>query len=80
VGTDAALAAGAELVFHVLPSPQPANGPPKASNGGPGSVDGVASGKAAQGGSTKTTAKTAGNASGTPTSGTSSTETETPHP
>ncbi len=44
VGTDARLAAGAELVFHVLPPPVPANGPPKASNGGPGSVNGVANG------------------------------------
>lgn len=44
VGTDAGLAAGAQLVFHVLPPPEPANGPPKASNRGPGSVDGVASG------------------------------------
>jgi hypothetical protein len=30
VGTDAALAAGAELVFHVLPPPEAANEPPKA--------------------------------------------------
>ena len=44
VGTDAGLAAGAELVFHVLPPPVPANGPPQASSGGPGSVDGIASG------------------------------------
>ena len=44
VGTDAGLAAGAELVFHVLPPPEAANGPPKASNRGPGSVNGVASG------------------------------------
>ena len=43
-GTDAVLAAGAELVFHVLPAPAPANGPPEASNRGPGPVDGVASG------------------------------------
>ena len=43
-GTDAVLAAGAELVFHVLPPPEPANGPPKASNRGQGSVDGVATG------------------------------------
>lgn len=28
VGTDAALAAGAELTFHVLPPPSPASGPP----------------------------------------------------
>jgi hypothetical protein len=44
VGTDAGLAAGAALVFHVLPPPQPANGPPKALNKAPGSVDGVAAG------------------------------------
>jgi|HubBroStandDraft_5_1064220.scaffolds.fasta_scaffold61283_2 hypothetical protein len=43
VGTDAGLAVGAQLIFHVLPPPEPANGPPKAANGGPGSVDGVAS-------------------------------------
>ena len=49
VGTDAALAAGAELVFHVLPPPAPANGPPKAGNRGPGSVDGVASGTTRRG-------------------------------
>lgn len=42
VGTDAGLAAGAELDFHVLPPPSPANGPPKAN--GNGSVDGRASG------------------------------------
>ena len=44
VGTDAVLAANAELVFHVLPPPEPATGPPKASNRGPGSVNGVAGG------------------------------------
>jgi hypothetical protein len=44
VGTDAGLAAGAELTFHVLPPPAPANGPPGARNGGPGSVNGVAVG------------------------------------
>lgn len=77
VGTDAALAAGAELVFHVLPPPEPANGPPKASNGGPGSIDGVAS--TASGKSTRTAATTAGKANGPPASGTSSTETTTPH-
>lgn len=31
VGTDAKLAAGAELIFHVLPSPQAANGAPTTS-------------------------------------------------
>lgn len=49
VGTDAELAAGAELVFHVLPPPAPANGPPNAGNRGPGSVDGVASGTSSKG-------------------------------
>lgn len=44
VGTDAGLAEGAELDFHVLPPPSPANGPPRAGRKGPGSVDGVASG------------------------------------
>jgi hypothetical protein len=44
VGTDAGLASGAQLTFHVLPPPAPANGPPNARNGGPGSVDGVAVG------------------------------------
>lgn len=49
VGTDAALATGAELVFRVLPPPAPANGPPRAGNRGPGSVDGVASGTTSKG-------------------------------
>jgi hypothetical protein len=44
VGTDAGLASGAELTFHVLPPPAPANGPPDARNGGAGSVNGVAAG------------------------------------
>lgn len=44
VGTDAGLASGAELTFHVLPPPAPASGPPNARNRGPGSVDGVAVG------------------------------------
>jgi hypothetical protein len=44
VGTDAGLASGADLTFHVLPPPAPANGPPNAPNGGPGSVNGVAAG------------------------------------
>ena len=34
VGTDAELAAGAELIFHVLPPPEPAKGPPKGSSRG----------------------------------------------
>jgi len=49
IGTDAELAAGADLVFHVLPSPEPANGPPKAGSRGPGSVDGRASGTSSKG-------------------------------
>jgi len=57
VGTDAGLAAGAELVFHVLPPPVAANGPPKAGSKGPGSVNGVGSGGTPPGGtiSTETT-------------------------
>ncbi|HEY4009010.1 MAG TPA: hypothetical protein VGM11_02580, partial [Acidobacteriaceae bacterium] len=35
VGTDAGLAAGTELTFHVLPPPEAVDGPPKGSNGGP---------------------------------------------
>jgi hypothetical protein len=85
VGTDAALAAGAALIFHVLPPPQPANGPPKARDGGPGSVDGVASGGLAPRGSSKQpspngSGKTgSGNQPATP-SGTNSTQTIQPHP
>lgn len=45
VGTDAGLASGTELTFHVLPPPAPANGPPNARNRGPGSVDGVTAGE-----------------------------------
>jgi hypothetical protein len=44
VGTDAGLAAGADLVFHVLPPPEAVNGPPKPTDEGPGSVSGVANG------------------------------------
>jgi hypothetical protein len=44
VGTDAGLAAGAQLTFHVLPSPEAVNGPPNSSNGGPGGVNGEAAG------------------------------------
>lgn len=44
VGTDAGLAAGAALTFHVLPPPEAANAPPKGTGRGPGSVDGVANG------------------------------------
>jgi len=53
VGTDAGLPSGAELTFHVLPPPAPVNGPPRAKNGGPGSVDGVASGGPPPPGSSK---------------------------
>lgn len=51
VGTDARMAAGAQMVFHVLPAPEPANGPPKASNDLPGAVDGVTNGGATPPGS-----------------------------
>ncbi len=44
VGTDAGLAAGAELTFHVLPPPAPASAPPRANNRTPGSVNGTAVG------------------------------------
>jgi hypothetical protein len=44
VGTDAGLAAGADLIFHVLPPPEAVNGPPKPTSEGPGSVNGVANG------------------------------------
>jgi hypothetical protein len=79
-GTDAALAAGAELVFHVLPPPAPANGPPTASNGGPGSVNGVASGAPLPGASTKPGTNAARKRNGVPSSETSSTDTTPPHP
>jgi hypothetical protein len=46
VGTDAALAAGAELTFHVQPPPAPASGPPAARGTTPGSVNGMAPGTA----------------------------------
>jgi hypothetical protein len=69
VGTDAGLAAGAELTFHVLPPPAPANGPPNARGRGPGSVDGVAPGGTPPGSSKQ--ASSPGNAS--------STETTQPH-
>jgi hypothetical protein len=77
-GTDAGLAAGAQLVFHVLPPPEPASGPPDASNGRPGSVDGVASGGVVPGSPKQqnATARTKSAAS----SETSSTETSQPHP
>lgn len=44
VGTDAGLPEGAELTFHVLPPPVPANNVPNSRNGGPGRVNGVAAG------------------------------------
>lgn len=67
VGTDAGLAAGAQLVFHVLPSPEAVNGPPMSSwtNGGPGSVNGVASGGAPPPGSSQQPKGSAGKANGT---------------
>jgi hypothetical protein len=54
VGTDAGLAAGAELVFHVLPPPEAVNGHPKASSRGPGSVNGVTSGDSPPSGTSST--------------------------
>src|SRR6185437_5384674 len=77
VGTDAGLAAGAELIFHVLPPPEPANGPPNAGNGGPGSVNGVASGQTP---APSKPGKNATNRNRTPASESSSTETTAPHP
>jgi hypothetical protein len=60
VGTDAGLASGAELTFHVLPPPSPANAPPNAGNRGPGSLDGVAAGASPpQGSSQRSTAGSA---------------------
>jgi hypothetical protein len=44
VGTDAGLAAGAALTFHVLPPPSAAVKPDNAGRPGPGAVNGVASG------------------------------------
>lgn len=44
VGTDAGLAAGAELTFHVQPPPEPATGNPRSLSHEPGSVNGVANG------------------------------------
>ena len=44
IGTDAGLAKGAALTFHVQTPPAPANGPPKTQGTAPGSVDGVAAG------------------------------------
>ena len=78
VGTDAGLAAGAQLVFHVLPPPEPANGPPQASSDGPGSVNGVASGGPPPAASTSTSGSDAAKTSSA--QATSSTQTTVPHP
>jgi hypothetical protein len=64
VGTDAGLAAGAEVTFHVLPQPEAANGPPNAPNGGPGGVNGVASGEAPPPGSSQLPRANAGRTNG----------------
>lgn len=64
VGTDAGLASGAELTFHVLPPPAPANGPPNARNRGPGSVDGVTAGGPPPPGSSRQPSANGQNASG----------------
>jgi hypothetical protein len=79
VGTDAGLAAGSELVFHVLPPPEPANGPPTASSGGPGSVNGVESGGPPPSGSSTRPNKNAAKTNGAPSEA-SSTQTAEPHP
>lgn len=44
MGTDAGLRAGASLLFHVLPAPTAASGPPRTTTTSPGSVDGVTTG------------------------------------
>lgn len=66
VGTDAGLAAGAQLVFHVLPPPEAVNGPPTSTStdGGPGSVNGVASGGAPPPGSSQQPKANAGKTNG----------------
>ncbi len=61
VGTDAGLAAGAVLTFHVLPPPSFASGPPRARGRGPGSVTGTASGAPPPPGSSKQPNAGAGN-------------------
>jgi hypothetical protein len=62
VGTDAGLAAGASLTFHVLPPPSAAAKPDSAGRSGPGAVNGVASGSPPPPGSS-TTPQTSGTAS-----------------
>lgn len=54
VGTDAGLAAGASLTFHVLPPPSAAAKPGRAGRSGPGAVNGVASGSPPPPGSSTT--------------------------
>ena len=91
VGTDAGLASGAELTFHVLPPPEPANGPPNVRDGGPGGVNGVAAGGPPPSDSSKQPSAYGQTASGRPESGNApkqpsspadatSTETAQPHP
>ena len=79
VGTDAGLKEGAALVFHVLPPPEPANGPPRASSGGPGSVNGVASGSPPPSGS-PARANTGTSKTNSAANGTSSTQATAPRP
>ncbi|HEY5382167.1 MAG TPA: hypothetical protein VIJ65_07915 [Acidobacteriaceae bacterium] len=55
VGTDAGLAAGAALTFHVLPPPSAATRPDHAGRPGPGAVNGVASGSPPPPGSSPST-------------------------
>lgn len=64
VGTDAGLAAGAVLTFHVLPPPTSASGPPQARKRGPGSVNGTASGAPPPPGSSNQPNAGAGNSKG----------------
>lgn len=49
LGTDASLASGAQLTFHVLPPPEPATAPPPNVPNPPGSVNGTAAAKPPKG-------------------------------
>ena len=78
VGTDAGLASGTELTFHVLPPPAPANGPPNARNRGPGSVDGVTAGEPPPPGSSRQPSANGQNRSSAPANA-NSTDSAQPH-
>jgi hypothetical protein len=68
LGSNAGLASGASLIFHVLPPPAAAQGAPKTSGIAPGSVNGISSGSP---GKPQTPGKTQTNdASNQPASGT----------